>query len=162
MVSLLSFSSFVPKPRPRPVKIKEGNIIYLIILTISLRKAFSYSHSVLLYAYAVLDKLFMGSFPHNFASTCFPSFNIHAEGDYVKKLRCYGSLRRIIQLSYFCGADDIQYAPKILRCFLSLSSLWWLSGQFISLPWLLCYDYIFRDGFIFGAAVKRTRGKSCI
>lgn len=102
------------------------------------------SHSLALpyAACAAFDKLFMGIFPHNFASTCFAPFDIHADEDYGEKLQSYGSSRRIIQLSYFCGTDDIQYAPRNLRCFLSLSSPWWLSGQFISLPWLLFHDYI--------------------
>lgn len=41
-VSVLLFSPFLSQ---RPVKIKEGNIIYLVILTISLREAFSLTHS---------------------------------------------------------------------------------------------------------------------
>lgn len=64
------------------------------------RKAFS----------VAVDKLFMGTFPHNFTlpRRRHKRHEIMEEKTSRSK-RSYGFSKRIIQLSYYCGADTIQY-----------------------------------------------------
>lgn len=134
---------------------KKGSIIYLVTLSITTR-------SFRLFPLPLLDKLFMGTFPHNFA--CPPSekkwSGMHAtdrlcgqgSGRYRKLWAFHKNYSIIIFSCPLRPPFNMDFHFHFPSPFSFSSSLWWLSGQFIvrniRTDYFLTISSFGRDGFI--------------